>query len=166
MNNKREILLIAFAVVAALGVVFAVARRHSEPNVPGYSPGAPENNAAVPDPDSANLPSNVAKPQAVAPAGPGGDAKLRSFAISAKGNQFSPNTVIVKVGDTVHLAVAAMDKDYDFTQPDYGFRIPLPKGKAIPIEFQATAAGKFTFYCKSCGGPSKGPVGYLIVAAK
>ena len=91
---------------------------------------------------------------------------LNCFSVSVSGNKFSPDTIIVKVGDRARINFTAVDKDYDFTQPDYGFSVPLPKSQKKIVEFQASAEGKFTFYCKSCGGLSKGPVGYLVVVSK
>ena len=86
--------------------------------------------------------------------------------MKAENNSFIPDTVVVNKGDVVHIDLTAVDKDYAFTQPDYGFDSPIAKGKTRAIEFQAVAGGKITFFCKICGGPEKGPVGYLIVKDK
>ena len=110
--------------------------------------------------------SSVAPPQAVSPANAHTASQYRSFSIQAKNNAFTPNTIIVNQGDIVNISVAAVDKNYDFTQPDYSFRQAIPMGQSKTIQFGATASGKFTFYCASCGGPSSGPIGYIIVAAK
>lgn len=122
-------------------------------------------NIAVPD-TSSNVSADVAKPTIVTPAAPGVTSKFRSFPISVSGNNFSPKEVIVNIGDTVNLKITAADKDYDFYQPDNGLSMPLPKGVPKTVEFQATGAFKYTFYCKSCGGPDKGPVGYVTVVPK
>ena len=74
--------------------------------------------------------------------------------------------MVVKQGDTVNLELTAVDANYGFTQPDYGFNAAIPDGKTQTIQFQALNVGNFTFYCASCGGPSKGPVGHIIVVAK
>lgn len=122
-------------------------------------------NVTVPNTTS-TVSGDVAKPSVVAQAAPGSSANFRSFSIKVSGNAFSPSTVIVNVGDTVHLNIAAGDKDYDFYQPDYGLSLQLPKGVTKVVEFQATSPDKYTFYCKSCGGPSSGPVGYVVVVTK
>lgn len=122
-------------------------------------------NIEVPEPTS-TASVNVAKPQIVAPAAPGSSSSFRSFSIKVSGNKFTPDTIIVNAGDQLRLNITATDKDYDFFQPDYGLSMPLPKGQTKVIPFQATAADKYTFYCKSCGGPANGPVGYIVVAAK
>ncbi|MDP3948548.1 MAG: cupredoxin domain-containing protein [bacterium] len=118
----------------------------------------------VPDASaSSTVPANVAKPAIVTQAAPGSTSKFRSFSLSVTGGKFVPETVIVNAGDTVHLDITASDKDYDFYQPDYGLSTALPKGVKKVVEFQATSQDKYTFYCQSCGGPSKGPVGYVTV---
>ena len=94
-----------------------------------------------------------------------GNVSYRSFNIDIQYDAFSPDTVIVKQGDTVDLELTAVDMNYAFTQPDYGFNAPIAKGKTQRIQFQALQSGNFTFYCASCGGPAKGPVGHLIVVA-
>ena len=66
-------------------------------------------------------------------------------------------------GETVNLSVTAVDANYSFTQPDYGFNDMIAKGKTQTIQFQAMASGNFSFYCSSCGGPLKGPVGHIII---
>lgn len=115
----------------------------------------------VPNASATNLPKNVAKPETVIPSG---SAAIRIFEIKAAGNKFTPDTLIVNNRDTVKIKLTAVDKDYDFTQPDYGLLNYLAKqGQTRTIEFGTSASGKFTFYCETCGGPDKGPVGYLIV---
>ena len=110
------------------------------------------------------VPANVAPPVEVGSAGNNTVASYRSFDLNVSGGAFTPDTVIVKVGDTVHMLITASGGNYDFTQPDYGLKTALLSGKTTVVEFQAITSGKFTFYCASCGGPSKGPVGYVIVS--
>lgn len=123
-------------------------------------------NVVVPEAGAQNVSSSVAVPQAESAAAPGSDSKYRSFHIIVENGSFMPSTVAVNVGDVVQLQIGAVGGDYDFTQPDYGLHASLPSGVNKEIEFGATAAGKFVFYCSSCGGPAKGPVGYLIIAGK
>jgi len=185
-SDKKKIVFVVIAVVIAIIVitVLLMARGGTGTPAPQGSaaqtnpandfPGTPSQTRAtvsgavtIPDANSTSVPSNVAKPTTVVAAGINQpDASARTFEVSVNANKFSPDTIIVKVGDRVRINFTAVDKDYGFTQPDYGFSVPLPKGQKKFVEFGATAEGKFTFYCKSCGGPSRGPVGYIIVAAK
>jgi len=121
--------------------------------------------AQVPGPNSLT-PSNVAKPTTVVPASPGGSESLRRFSLEIQGDKFSPDTVIINKGDVVELSITALDKNYDFTQPDFGFKKSISRGQTQEIGFQASAVGKFTFFCSACGGPDKGPVGYVIIVEK
>ncbi|MCR4328714.1 MAG: hypothetical protein NUV53_04365 [Patescibacteria group bacterium] len=120
-------------------------------------------NVVVPDSHTANAPVNVAIPETTAPSNPTESATFRRFSISVNGGKFIPDTVIVNQWDTIHLTFTAVDKDYDFTQADFGFKLPLPKGVTKDLEFGATGQGNFLFYCVSCGGPEIGPKGHLIV---
>ncbi len=121
------------------------------------------NNIIVPNQDSKNLPANVARPENVVPAAPGSDSKLRIFEIKIDKNKFIPDTVIVNSGDVLNLQFSAIDKNYDISQPDFGFSKSIKKGGSGLISLQASASGKFKFFCPSCGGPDKGPVGYLVI---
>lgn len=107
---------------------------------------------------------DVAVPNAVVDAAPGVEAKARSYAIAVERDAFSPATVIVRAGDTTSIRFTAKDKDYDFVQPDLGLSAKLLKGKEQLIQVSPSEPGRFTFFCKACGGPDRGPVGYLIVA--
>ncbi len=182
--DKKRIILIAAVVVVIVAVVVAfVVVGGKQINGPGGAGGHSETanskpssasatrllaptNVVVPEAGAQNISSSVAVPKVESAAASGADAKYRSFNIIVENGQFMPSTIAVNQGDTVNLQIGAVGGDYDFTQPDYGLRVPLPNGKNKTFQFAATAAGKFVFYCSSCGGPAKGPVGYLIVAAK
>lgn len=106
----------------------------------------------------------VAVPVSVTQAAPGVSAKFRLFTILAENDLFDPSTVIVKIGDTVHINFTAVDKTYDITFPDYGMKQTATKGQTKILEFQAVSDGKFTYYCSSCGGINSKTIGYIIVA--
>lgn len=175
-NKKNWIIASAAAVVLIAVLIGWYAGRNAAMKESGYGPQAgsiPRSqtrqpvSAAIPVPDSkSSVPEDVARPRIVAQASPTGSASFRSFLLSVSKNEFEPNTVIVNAGDVVRLSIKAADKDYDFYQPDYGLSKPLPKGVLTIVEFQAAAADKYTFYCRTCGGPSKGPVGYVVVVPK
>lgn len=109
---------------------------------------------------------DVAVPNSVVDAAPGVEAKSRSYVVTVNGDKFSPSTIAARVGDTISIRFTAEDKDYDYTQPDLGLSAKLLKGKEQLIQVSPSTVGRFTFFCASCGGPDKGPVGYLVVAPK
>lgn len=121
---------------------------------------------SVPNKGATDTPANVAVPAIQGAGDPSGDVSYRSFNINADKNTFSPDTIIVNQGDTVNLEITAVDAAYEFNQPDYGFSVPIAQGKTQRIQFQALQSGDFTFYCASCGGPSRGPVGQIIVVSQ
>jgi len=180
MNKNKIIALVVILVVVVLAISFVFKNKtqtvQNQPQpTPQTSVGeqksqtwqAPPENVTVPEVGQTNVPEEVAVPKNVSPASAVSDAKIRNFSeLKIENNKFTPQEFIVKQGDIFDVNVTAIDKDYDFTQPDYGFNLSIKKGETKRVQFQATAVGKFTFYCKSCGGPEKGPVGYLVVAPK
>jgi plastocyanin len=171
----RGIILGALLVILLVAwIAWHVARRpmQQEANAPGMGGGTSEQSktrlavpagTAVPELGS-NVAANVAKPEMVL-SQPGG-FKYRSFDITVQHDAFTPNTVIVNAGDDVYITFLAVDKDYDFKQPDTGFANTLPKGQKKVLHGQFPAPGKFILYCESCGGPDKGPVAYIVVVPK
>jgi plastocyanin len=129
-------------------------------------------NAVVSDENVTSVPENVARPKDVSPASAISNASLRDFpTIVAENDKFSPDTITAYKGDIINFYIRAVDKNYDFSQPEYGYDGHNPnnvikKGETKKFQVQVTAQGKFLFYCASCGGPNKGPKGYLIVIPK
>ena len=112
-----------------------------------------------------SVPANVAAPTVVQPVNTkiNTGIQYRAFSLTIANGAFSPDTIIVRSGDVAHITITAADADYDFTQPDYGLRVGISKGQTKVVESQLSTPGKFTFYCGDCGGPDKGPKGYIIV---
>lgn len=123
-------------------------------------------NVAVPGAGATSTAANIAVPTIVSPANPTNSASFRSFNIQIANGAFSPDQIIVYVGDTVSVSFTAVDQAYDWTLPDYGMQVSIPKGTTRQVQLSPHAVGKFLFYCTSCGGPEKGPTGYLVVAPK
>lgn len=138
-----------------------VSSQTAAPAAPVTREPAPQN-IVVPNQNTKNVPQNVALPDVVTPSSP--TSNLRSFEIKVQNNEFVPNTVIVKLNDLTQINITAVDKNYDFTQPDYGIKLAIPQGQTKVLKLTVSATGKFTFYCASCGGPTTGPIGYLVVA--
>lgn len=175
MSSKSKIICIVIIALVAIGVIaFFITRPSSTPTSMSSSNQIEATGTRAPVPAGVTVPSqgeatapNVAPPQVVSPAKAGSDSEYRSFSITADDNQFTPSTIVVNQGDVVNLIITAVDKNYDFTQPDYGFKqVAILKGQSKTIQFGATATGQFTFYCSSCGGPTQGPTGYIIIVPK
>lgn len=168
-SNVKKIATIVFVIGACVSLFLALRDRTPQPELRVEERSAvptrreAPKNVAVPEVGTTRVSANIAVPIAVISARPKSASELRSFAIEIARDAFEPDTIIVYEGDIVHMNVLAADKAYDFTQPDYGFKVGIKKGETKVIEFSVSAPGNFTFYCVSCGGPGRGPVGHLIV---
>ncbi len=119
----------------------------------------------VPGLDS-ETPDNVARPTIVTPVVPGSDSSVRAFDMKIENGAFNPDTVIVQVNDVANVKIMAVDQSYSIVQPDYGFSLTIPKGETKVFAGQFTSPGKYLLYCPSCGGPDKGPKGYVVAVPK
>ncbi len=180
MNKEKIALIVAMIIIVVLALALILRGNSGAPY--GTTSGGGANGPSaplrpvtrtdvppgvtVPGLKDANVAPDTAKPYTVAPAGPGTQSKLRGYNIQISGRQFIPDNIVVNVGDTAHINLTAVDMGYDFYQPDYGLSTTIAKGQQKLVEFSAITTGKFTFYCKSCGGPAKGPIGYIIVVPK
>lgn len=185
MDRKKEIIIVVVAVlvVAGIAAMFLVGGGSKsgltgQGQPAGGGPlgatetGAPvtrtevPDNVTVPAEKASSTPADVAVPTLVSPGDPTNSTSYRVFSIKASDGAFSPSQIIVYVGDTVQLTIAAIDQAYDFTLPDYGMKVAVAKGASQELHLTPSSPGKFLFYCTSCGGPSEGPTGYLVVAPK
>ncbi len=168
MSNREKILVCLIAVLA-LFIILLLGKFNAPSQTSPRSLSMKEEvpaNTKVPGIGEVGMSTGVAIPKAVAQAAPLAETSFRSFDIKVSGGTFTPDTIIVGSGDTVHISLTAVDKSYDFTEPDYGFHVPLPRGRTKLIEFAAVTSGKFTFFCESCGGTASKSKGFLIVVPK
>lgn len=178
MKKSTQMALIgaAVAVVIVIAIVwFATRGPVNQPGAatPGAAGTTAESKTKMPVPAGVSVPGtnsqvsgDVAKPTSVAPAAPGATSQNRTFSVAVNNDTFTPAEFIGYVNDIVTIHFTAVDKDYDVTQPDYGYKLIIPKGQTKLLQGQFTTAGKFVFYCASCGGPDKGPVGYFVAVPK
>ncbi|MEK7607974.1 MAG: hypothetical protein AAB495_00090 [Patescibacteria group bacterium] len=182
MDKKRlaiEIVLVIIIITLGVALLFAL-RKEEVKQVPPTDSGVaslsegglPESKTRLPVPGGAVVPeaggviAGIASPSVVRPSGPGADTKIREFRVRIEKNIFSPDSLALYVGDVAHIDFEAVDKAYEVVQPDNGYRLSIPKGSSRLLEGQFNQAGKFVLYCESCGGPEKGPIGYITVVPK
>ncbi|MBI4119665.1 MAG: cupredoxin domain-containing protein, partial [Parcubacteria group bacterium] len=131
------------------------------PFLPTRKPVPPD--VHVPEPGEKPADESVAVPVSTATAGPNVEnQKFRVFNIVARNGKYEPSTIIVNVGDTVHIDFTAEGGTYDFFLPDFGLTQTAGPGVKKVVEFQANYSGSFTFSCKNLC-PSGGMEGALIV---
>ncbi len=90
--------------------------------------------------------------------------KTREFSIVAKQWSFEPSEIRVKVGDTVRLKIRSIDVSHGLSIPDLGVNSYIEPGKETVVEFKATKAGRFPFFCSVYCGEGHGNMrGVLVV---
>lgn len=119
----------------------------------------PEKGDEMPD----DLKDVIAVPEVSVVAAPGTSAKSRSFVIKAENNQFTPENIIVNMGDIVQVTFQAVDKDYDIIFTGYNMMQTAKQGEIKPLSFQASQDGRFVYYCEICGGIESSARGEIIV---
>ena len=93
-----------------------------------------------------------------------GSSGIKEFSLTAKRFEFTPSTITVKKGDHVKLKITALDFSHGFALPDFGVAKQLEQGKETVVEFTASRAGTFTFFCNIfCGAGHTDMKGQLIV---
>ena len=97
------------------------------------------------------------------------DVRANTTAVGIKDFAFSQSPLRVAAGDTVRLAVRNDDNAlHTFTLPEAGVDVTIPPGAERLVEFQAPAAGTYTWYCVPHTSVTEagrdGMVGKLIVA--
>ena len=91
--------------------------------------------------------------------------ETKTFQITAKKYDYTPDTIKVNQGDKVVLQVTATDVDHGFGIKEYNINRVLPKDKMVTIEFVADKKGEFTISCtKFCGWGHFGMQAKLIVS--
>lgn len=91
--------------------------------------------------------------------------ETKTFQITAKKYDFTPDTIKVTQGDTVVLQVIATDRDHGLGIKEYNIDRVLPKSEMVTIEFVADKKGEFTISCtKFCGWGHLGMKAKLIVS--
>lgn len=180
-NKIIGIVVAVVALIVIIGISVSIKRSGSNLNSPlggaggGNKPSGPVTQEAlpqsavviVPGANATSAPPGVAVPTNVSPANAAGTSNFRNFNITIDNNKFIPDTINVYTNDQLVLNFTAVDKNYDFTQPNIGANaIPIPKGTTYKLPMQAPPPAKYIFYCKSCGGPDKGPVGYIVIAPR
>jgi nitrous-oxide reductase len=86
-------------------------------------------------------------------------------------SHFTPDTIRVKQGDTVHIHMTSLEQARDATHgfgiSSYNISMSVEPGKHVDTSFVADKAGVFPFYClEFCSALHLEMAGYLIVEPK
>lgn len=96
------------------------------------------------------------------------DGKDVHVYMTAVRSHFTPDTIRVKQGDTVHLHITNVEQAHDathgFTIGSYNVHSSLEPGKHVDITFVADKSGTFPFYCTEfCSALHLEMAGYFLV---
>ncbi len=88
----------------------------------------------------------------------------RSFTVSGENFEFSPDSIVVKKGDTVRLTFRSIGGSHDLRIEDYeiGTKV-LANGAQETLTFEADTAGTFAYYCSVGNHRAMGMEGTLTV---
>lgn len=172
-----ELAILAAVFVAGLLIGWSLAR-HTPASQESQNPqdgsqttsttrGEVTNDLMVPD-VGAQVSGEIAVPTSVVDAAPGVEAKRRTFDIAFDGSVFTPSQVIVHVGDTTSIHFKTSSGTCSFVQPDLGLsaKFTSEREQLIEVTPPTGATGKYQFFCTNLGGPTQGPIGYLVVAPR
>ncbi|MFZ6734927.1 cupredoxin domain-containing protein [Undibacterium sp. Ji42W] len=95
-----------------------------------------------------------------------GQSRKRVIPVKAQKFLFLPNRIEAKVGETIVLALTALDFTHGFNLPDFNLRMDLVPGKVINVELKPDKPGTYEFLCDNfCGDGHEGMSGKLVVIA-
>jgi heme/copper-type cytochrome/quinol oxidase subunit 2 len=88
----------------------------------------------------------------------------KTFNLTLKRFSFSPDNIVVNVGDQVVVNATAEDTTHGFSIAELGVNLVIPQGETKTTTFIASKAGTYTFRCSVyCGAGHTDMTGTLIV---
>lgn len=109
---------------------------------------------------SETVTDETAEEEAEEPAG----TIVKSFDLTARQWTFTPDTITVQQGDTVHFTITSEDVAHGFFLPEFNVSETLSPGQVTEAEFVADQKGTFTFSCNVfCGSGHSQMNGTLVV---
>ena len=90
---------------------------------------------------------------------------MREIAITAQRFRYTPDEIALRRGETVVLAVTALDFTHGFSIPDLGVRADLVPGHAVRVTITPPHNGIVPFLCDNfCGDGHEQMSGRLLVS--
>ncbi len=89
---------------------------------------------------------------------------VRVIQLQTKKYEFTPDPMVVRVGERVRIVAVAMDVEHGLDIPGYNINRELVPGKPETITFTANQEGVFPTHCSVfCGWGHMGMAGRLVV---
>ncbi|WP_211453045.1 cupredoxin domain-containing protein [Collimonas antrihumi] len=91
-------------------------------------------------------------------------AKERVIQVQAKKFIYTPNQIVLKMGEPVVLEFTSVDFVHGFKIPDMNIRADLPPGKVTLVRLTPDKAGEYDFLCDNfCGSGHEEMSGKITV---
>lgn len=162
-NNKNMLMiggLLALVAVIGVGVVLARNSTNSAPSErmtasPTTTTTSPTGQVTTP----ATSPAATAETEATDT-----PSQVKTVNLEAGSFYFEPDVIRVKKGETVKIVMTSKDMMHDFNIDELDVKLPITRsGETNTVEFTATEAGTFEYYCSVGNHRAQGQVGTLIV---
>lgn len=159
-NNKMTVLMIVIviAVVAVIGVYFLISNQNSSTPTVENQDSQTQDSAMTPEENMESTDSgsmqNVMDEKTV-----------KNIDVEGTDFAYTPSTIEVSAGDFVHLVFTNKGKyPHDLAIPDLDMTTKtINPGESDSIDFTASKAGSYSFYCTVDSHKDKGMVGTLNV---
>lgn len=165
--EKNKLAMIALGLTISL--TFAACTPAQKPTVsappattevPPQTPASQEGaESAVPDLNAVLPASESGQTGMVDP-----ETGVRTVTVEAGSFYYKPDVIRVKKGEKVKLVLNSVDIMHNFNVDELKIKVPVTKsGSTSTVEFTATTAGSFEYYCSVGQHRANGQVGTLIV---
>lgn len=159
--QKNLVIALFIGVVVIIGVIFLLNKPSSQPTSDQMTAGD-----TMPVGSEVENPSEAAADSMVADSMMG---EVKEFSMDswydpeAKKAHFSLSEIVVNQGDKVRVKVTNTFGKHDFKIDELNVFAETPQGETTVIEFTASEAGEFVFYCSKPGHRASGQWGTLKV---
>ena len=161
-KNMTPYAIGAVVIVVAVAGVFFLSKGNSTSTVKP-SPKANTTQQAVMGDETA-LPSDAKKSPTASDAGQTAESGVKTIEIEAGSFYYKPNEIRVKKGEKVKVVIKSVSMMHDFVVEGLDVKSAIVKsGETGSVEFTASKAGTFEFYCSVGQHRQNGQVGTLIV---
>jgi len=159
ITTRRTSRLAAMAVFTAVAIIAGCTTAPTNTNVATNQPVTrPTPEASVQPSPETTPPASPTETPSVSP------AAAKTFTIIGKNFSFSETKLRVKVGDRVKIIFKNEDGFHDWVIDEFSARTPqIQTGTQAEVEFVASIAGTFEYYCSVGEHRAKGMKGNLIV---
>lgn len=162
MTIKPVLVIVFVLLVIATFIVSVLYFSKRQSTIINYQLSINNSSIRVPEPNETDA-GETAVPLAAYSTIANSQSKVRSFVLTIENGTFNIKKIAVYENDVISLKVNAVDKEYTVAVPAFGIRQSIQTKETKLVEFQATPAGTFPFYCENCANTGKSQGEIVIV---